>query len=54
MLPHSQKIEQVLSELNTNETSGLSASQVAENTQKYGPNKLQEKKKKSNWKRNIK
>ena len=47
MTPHSQQIKEVLAALNTNEVKGLTSVQVAENTAKYGPNKLQEKKKKS-------
>jgi len=47
MTPHSQQVQEVLSALNTDQTKGLTSAQVAENTQKYGPNKLQEKKKKS-------
>ena len=45
--PHSQKVEEVLAALKTDQSKGLTSAQVAENTQKYGPNKLQEKKKKS-------
>ena len=47
MTPHSQQIKEVLAALNTNEVKGLTSVQVAENTAKYGANKLQEKKKKS-------
>ena len=46
MTPHSQKVQDVLSELKTDEVKGLTLSQVAENTEKFGPNKLEEKKKK--------
>ncbi len=47
MTPHSQQVKDVLSAFNTDETKGLTSVQVAENTEKYGPNKLEEKKKKS-------
>ncbi|MBO5714586.1 MAG: HAD-IC family P-type ATPase, partial [Clostridia bacterium] len=47
MLAHSQKAKDVMNWLNTNEVQGLSSSQVQENFEKFGPNKLQEKKKKS-------
>ncbi|MBR1983234.1 MAG: cation-translocating P-type ATPase [Clostridia bacterium] len=46
MTPHSQPVKDVLLQLNTDEVKGLTSAQVAENTQKYGPNKLDEKKKK--------
>ena len=46
MTPHSQKVNEVLSAFATDETKGLTSAQVAENVQKYGPNKLEEKKKK--------
>ena len=46
MTPHSQKVNEVLSAFSTDETKGLTSAQVAENVQKYGPNKLEEKKKK--------
>ena len=47
MTPHSQQVKDVLSALKTDETKGLTSVQVAENAKKYGPNKLEEKKKKS-------
>ncbi len=47
MIPHSQQVKDVLLALNTDETKGLTSAQVAEKTAKYGPNKLEEKKKKS-------
>jgi Ca2+-transporting ATPase len=47
MTPHSQQVKDVLSALKTDETKGLTSVQVAENAEKYGPNKLEEKKKKS-------
>ena len=46
MTPHSQNVNEVLSAFSTDETKGLTSAQVAENVQKYGPNKLEEKKKK--------
>ena len=46
MTPHSQNVNEVLSALSTDETKGLTSAQVAENVEKYGPNKLEEKKKK--------
>ena len=45
--PHSQKVEEVLTALKTDQNKGLTSAQVDENIQKYGQNKLQEKKKKS-------
>ncbi len=46
MTPHSQNVKDVLSELKTDEIKGLTSAQVEENTQKFGLNKLEEKKKK--------
>jgi len=46
-----QSKEDVLKTLNTNETAGLSKNQVNELREKYGLNKLKEKKKKSNLQR---
>ena len=46
MTPHSQNVNEVLSALSTDETRGLTSAQVAENVEKYGLNKLEEKKKK--------
>lgn len=46
MTPHSQKVNDVLSALETDEVKGLTSAQVAEKTAQYGQNKLQEKKKK--------
>ncbi len=46
MTPHSQNVNEVLSSLQTDEIKGLTSAQVAENVQKYGLNKLEEKKKK--------
>ena len=46
MTAHSQNVADVLSELKTDEIKGLTLEQVKENAQKYGPNKLEEKKKK--------
>ena len=47
MIPHSQNAKEVLNELKTDEVRGLTSAQVAENTEKYGVNKLDEKKKKT-------
>ncbi|MBE5742698.1 MAG: cation-translocating P-type ATPase [Clostridiales bacterium] len=47
MTPHSQNVNEVLSALSTDQTKGLTSAQVAENVEKFGPNKLEEKKKKS-------
>ena len=47
MIPHSQNAKEVLNELKTDEVRGLTSAQVAENTEKYGVNKLDEKKKKN-------
>ena len=45
-MPHSKSVNEILNAMNTDQTKGLSLAQVAENTQKYGLNKLEEKKKK--------
>lgn len=47
----SQTRDEVLRHLNTDEKSGLSQSRAAELAEKHGPNKLNEKKKKSNFRR---
>ncbi len=47
MAPYSQKIEELLSSLNTNEENGLTSAEVLERQKKYGANKLREKKKKT-------
>ena len=47
MLPHSLPTETVIKELSTNEETGLSSEQISALKEKYGPNKLTEKKKKS-------
>ena len=51
MIPHSQSQEKVLNELNVDSTIGLSSAQVAERREKFGENKLKEKKKKTNLER---
>ncbi len=51
MSAHNQSKEQVLKMFSTNETQGLTDSQVKELTEKYGENKLREKKKKSTFQR---
>lgn len=48
---YSQPKEEVLNQLKTNQKTGLSSQAVVELTQKYGPNKLGEKKKKTNLQR---
>ncbi len=48
---HSQSKEAVLSSLSSNPNSGLSSSQVSKLQAQYGPNKLREKKKKTNLQR---
>ncbi len=45
---YSEKAENVLEELQTDSVKGLTSAQVAERVEKYGENKLKEKKKKSN------
>ncbi|MBQ3492926.1 MAG: cation-translocating P-type ATPase [Clostridia bacterium] len=47
MIPHSTSQEQVLTELQTDVVKGLSDAQVAERKEKFGENKLKEKKKKT-------
>ncbi len=51
MLFHNQSKEFVLRELKTNAVSGLTSNQVSELSAKFGPNKLKEKKKKTNLQR---
>ena len=51
LTPHSESREKVLTELNVDSTTGLSSAQVAERREKYGENKLKEKKKKTNLQR---
>ena len=48
---HSQNKEAVLSSLSSNPNNGLSSSQVSKLQAQYGPNKLREKKKKTNLQR---
>ena len=50
---HSKPLEDVLNELGTTQVQGLTATQVAEKTEKFGANKLKEKKKKTNFQRFI-
>ena len=47
MTPHSTDTESVLEELSTSQKEGLSAQAAAERLSEYGPNRLQEKKKRS-------
>ena len=51
MTAHDLTKQQVIEGLSTNETSGLTSSQIAELQAKYGENKLREKKKKTNLQR---
>ncbi len=51
MIFYNQSKEDVIKTLNTNETSGLSNEQARERMEKYGPNKLKEKKRKTNLER---
>ncbi len=51
MIEHFQSAESVLSELQTDATVGLSAAEVEARREKYGLNKLREKKKKTNLQR---
>ena len=44
MTPHSTQHEDVIKELNSDQINGLSSSQVKELLEKYGENKLKEKK----------
>ncbi len=53
MTAHNISAEEVLSKLETNRENGLSASEVTARQEKYGPNKLKEKKKKSTLRRFI-
>ena len=53
MSPHSQDQKTLLSELNVNPETGLSAAQVTEQKAKFGENRLREKKKKSTFQRFI-
>lgn len=45
MTPYSQKITELLNDLNSNQQSGLSSSEILIRKEKYGENKLREKKK---------
>lgn len=51
MISHSDQLETVLSELKTDASTGLSLSEVSDRRAKFGENKLNEKKKKSNIQR---
>ena len=51
MSPHSQPKDELLRSLSTSAEKGLSSSQAAELAAKYGPNKLNEKKRKTNLQR---
>lgn len=51
MSPHSKSNEEILSEYSVSVEKGLSDAEVSANRQKYGENKLREKKKKTNFQR---
>ena len=51
MTPYSQKPNELLSELKTNQQNGLSSAEVLAKKEKYGANKLREKKKKTTMQR---
>ena len=51
MSPHNQPKEELLASLSTDMVKGLDSAQVADLQAKYGPNKLREKKKKTNLQR---
>ena len=51
MTPYSQKVNELLSELNTDKQNGLSSAEVLVRKGKYGANKLREKKKKTTMQR---
>ena len=51
MNAHSKKREDVLTEYTSNPHHGLTAAQIQSLTEKYGPNKLKEKKKKTTFQR---
>ena len=51
MTPYSQKAKELLTELNTDQQNGLSSAEVLVRKQKYGANKLREKKKKTTMQR---
>ena len=53
MQPYLQSKDEVVAALDSNVHSGLSADQVSQKQQTYGPNKLKEKKKKTNFQRFI-
>ncbi len=51
MISHNQKLDEIISLLGTNTNTGLTMEQVSEKRQKFGENKLREKKKKTNLQR---
>lgn len=51
MTPYSQKVTELLSELNTDRVSGLGSKEIAVRKEKYGANRLREKKKKTTMQR---
>ena len=51
MSPHSKSTEEVLKNFSTDANTGLSPDDVLKLQEKFGPNKLREKKKKTNFQR---
>ena len=51
MIPHHEPQTELLNSLQTSPEKGLTSGQAAERLQKYGENKLKEKKKKTNFQR---
>jgi len=53
MLAHNQSTEEVLKSLSVNAEAGLSKEEVTQRLTQYGPNRLREKKKKTNFQRFV-
>jgi len=51
MTYHNKEKQEVLQELNVQEATGLSSSEVKKRREQYGENRLRAKKSKSNWER---
>ena len=51
MTYHNKEKQEVLQELNVQESTGLSSSEVKNRREQYGENRLRAKKSKSNWER---
>mgnify|MGYP002224087096 CR=1 FL=1 len=51
MTYHNKEKQEVLQELNVQESTGLSSSEVKKRREQYGENRLRAKKSKSNWER---